>query len=95
MRYTAGMAGKVTLYVRDDDLWARARQASGPAGLSDLVQQCLRSFLDGGARAASPPSLLERARQLRDDADALVRAVESSPELGSRRQPSKRRRTSR
>ena len=88
------MAGKVTLYVRDDELWARARQASGPAGLSDLVQQCLRSFLDGGARAASPPTLLDRARQLRDDADALVRADEASAG-GPRRQPPKRRRTQR
>lgn len=88
------MAGKVTLYVRDDELWARARQVSGPAGLSELVQQCLRRWLDDGGRATSPPSLLERARQLRDDADALVQAVESDPELGrrSRKQPPARRR---
>ena len=88
------MAGKVTLYVRDDELWARAREVSGPAGLSELVQKCLRQWLDDGARATSPPSVLERARQLRDDADALVRAVESEPEPrpNSRtRQPRRRR----
>lgn len=89
------MAGKVTLYVRDDELWARARQVSGPAGLSELVQQCLRRCLDDGGHATSPPSLLERARQLRDDANALVQAVESDPDVGRqsrKRQPARRRR---
>ena len=70
------MPGKVTLYVRDDELWARARKVSGRAGLSDLVQQCLRHWLDRTAGPASPPSLLERARQIRDEADALVRVME-------------------
>jgi hypothetical protein len=91
------MAGKVTLYVRDSELWARAREVSGPAGLSDLVQQCLRQWLDAGARAATPPSLLERARHLRDDADALVRAVEEDDtqpgRRGPKRQPPRSRRT--
>jgi len=89
------MAGKVTLYVRDDELWERARRVSGPAGLSDLVQQSLRHWLDSGARAAAAPSLLERARQLRDYADALVRAVEAAPEPGRTRRTTVRRRTPR
>jgi len=89
------MAGKVTLYVRDEELWDRARTLSGPAGLSDLVQQALRQWLDRAGGSASPPSLLERARQLRDDADALVQAVEADPAAGrssAKRQPRPRRR---
>lgn len=71
------MAGKVTLYVRDDSLWRRARQSAGRGGLSELVQQCLRECLDRtDAASIPPPSLLERAQQLRHDADALVRAIE-------------------
>jgi hypothetical protein len=94
------MAGKVTLYVRDDKLWERARQVSGPAGLSELVQQCLRQWLEeeGGSRAASPPSLLERARQLRDHADALVRALEDDPAIAAaapKRRAARRRRPAR
>ena len=89
------MAGKVTLYVRDDELWERARRVSGPAGLSDLVQQSLRQWLDSGTSGASPPSLLERARQLRDYADALVRAVEAEPTAARTRRPAPRRRTPR
>jgi hypothetical protein len=70
------MPGKVTLYVRDEELWARAREASGAGGLSHLVQQCLRRWLDEGRVSAPVPSLLERARRLREDADALVRVLE-------------------
>ena len=93
--YSRAMAGKVTLYVRDEELWDRARTLSGPAGLSDLVQQALRQWLDRAGGSASPPSLLERARQLRDDADALVQAVEADPAAGrssAKRQPRPRRR---
>jgi hypothetical protein len=71
------MAGKVTLYVSDEDLWRRAREASGPGGLSNAVHECLRDWLERGDVSAPPPSLLELARRLRLDADALVRAVES------------------
>ena len=71
------MAGKVTLYVSDDDLWRRAREASGPGGLSNAVHQSLREWLERRDVNAPPPSLLELARRLRLDADALVRAVES------------------
>ena len=68
---------KVTLYVRDDELWQRARKVAGPGRLSALVHQCLRDFLDrADAASLSPPSVLERARQLRQDADALVRSLE-------------------
>jgi len=74
--YCARMAGKVTLYVRDDELWARARKLGGRAGLSELVQQCLRDWLDRGGGASVPPSPLERARRIRDEADALVRTME-------------------
>jgi len=71
---------KVTLYVRDDQLWQRAREAAGPGGLSALVHQCLRDFLDrAGAASLSPPSVLERARRLRQDADTLVRVLEQNP----------------
>jgi hypothetical protein len=70
------MAGKVTLYVRDEDLWQRAREASGASGLSALVQQCLQRWLEEGRVAAPAPSLLERARRLRQEADALVQVLE-------------------
>lgn len=73
-----GMAPpKVTLYVRDDELWQRAREVAGPGGLSALVHQCLRDVLDRADGASlSPPSVLERARHLRQDAEALVRSLE-------------------
>jgi hypothetical protein len=71
------MAGKVTLYVSDEDLWRRAREACGPGGLSNAVHECLRDWLERADVSAPPPSLLELARRLRLDADALVRAVES------------------
>jgi hypothetical protein len=74
------MAGKVTLYVRDEDLWERARQASGRGGLSDVVQQCLRRWLEESRMSAPAPSPLERARRLRDDAGTLVRALEHEGE---------------
>ncbi len=71
------MAGKVTLYVRDENLWERARSASGSGGLSDLVHQLLRQWLERPDVSASPPSLLERARDLQHHATALVRALEA------------------
>ena len=74
------MAAKVTLYVRDDDLWRRAREASGPGGLSKAVDDCLRHWLERADTTAPAPSLLERARRLRHDADALVRAVKEEQE---------------
>jgi len=83
------MASKVTLYVRDEELWARAREASGAGGLSDLVQQCLRRWLDEGRVSASAPSLLELAHRLRDEADSLVRGLEDEE------QPSRSPRTRR
>ena len=49
------MPGKVTLYVRDNDLWRRAREASGPGGLSDLVHRLLRQWLERPDVSASPP----------------------------------------
>ena len=70
------MASKVTLYVRDEDLWDRAREASGRGGLSDLVQQCLRRWLEEHRAEVPAPSVLERSRRLRQDADALVRVLE-------------------
>jgi hypothetical protein len=86
------MPGKVTLYVRDDDLWERARQASGPGGLSDLVHQSLRYWLDHVRDASPPPTPLERARRLRHDAGALVDALEQrTPAARERRQPTRRR----
>ena len=91
-RYTAqGMAGKVTLYVRDDDLWTRARRVSGPGGLSDLVQECLRQWLDRSAGSA-PPTMLERARRIRQDADALVHTLEESDTAHAGRRTARRRR---
>jgi hypothetical protein len=88
------MAGKVTLYVRDDDLWRRARQSAGRGGLSGLVQQCLRECLDrADAGSIPPPSPLERARQLRHDVDALVRVIEEqSPDSHPARPGRTRRR---
>ena len=85
------MAGKVTLYVRDDDLWRRARQASGPGGLSDMVHQLLREWLERPDVSASPPSLLERARGLQQDAAALVQAIEAEEPRRGPRSPRKRR----
>jgi hypothetical protein len=69
------MPGKVTLYVRDDELWSRARAWSGPGGLSELVDQCLRDFLDRRADAPEP-SVLERSRRLLAEAESLVSALE-------------------
>jgi hypothetical protein len=71
------MPGKVTLYVRDNDLWRRAREASGPGGLSDTVHQLLRQWLERPGVSASPPTPLERARGLQHDAGALVRTLEA------------------
>ena len=71
------MACKVTLYVRDEDLWRRAREAGGLNGLSALVEQCLRARLDrADVAAVSLPTVLERARRLRQEAEALVRHLE-------------------
>ena len=82
---------KVTLYVRDDQLWHRARDLAGPGGLSALVDQCLRDFLDReDAASLSRPSVLERARRLRQEAEALVRALESEVQLPPNR-PKRRR----
>jgi hypothetical protein len=84
------MAGKVTLYVSDEDLWRRAREACGPGGLSNAVHQCLRDWLERADVSAPPPSLLELARRLRLDAEALVQAVESQeprPRAPRRRRP--------
>jgi hypothetical protein len=88
------MAGKVTLYVRDDDLWTRARRVSGPGGLSDLVQESLRQWLDRSAGGA-PPTMLERARRIRQDADALVHTLEESETARAARRPPRRRRVAR
>jgi hypothetical protein len=88
------MAGKVTLYVRDEDLWRRAREASAPGGLSDLVHQLLRQWLERPDVSASPPSLLERARDLQHDAAALVRALEAD-EPRARPRPRRKRRSTR
>jgi hypothetical protein len=86
------MAGKVTLYVRDDDLWTRARRVGGPGGLSDLVQECLRQWLDRRGAGSAPPTVLERARRIRQDADALVRALEETDATRpGRRTPQRRR----
>jgi hypothetical protein len=84
------MAGKITLYIRDEDLWRRAREASGPGGLSNAVHECLRHWLDRPDVTAHPPSVLERARRLRQDAEVLVRALESGE---PRRAPSRKRRS--
>jgi hypothetical protein len=89
------MAAKVTLYVRDEDLWRRAREVSGPAGLSALVHQCLGAWLDRTGAAASEPSVFERARRLRRDADALVHAIEQEQQRPRSRASRSRRRPSR
>jgi hypothetical protein len=73
------MAGKVTLYVRDEDLWARAREATGPGGLSDLIHQLLRQWLERRDVSVSPPSPLEHARRVRHEAESLVQALEGNP----------------
>jgi hypothetical protein len=83
------VAGKITLYIRDEDLWRRARDASGPGGLSNAVHECLRQWLDRPEVTAQPPSILERARRLQKDAEALVKALESDDR---RRAPSRKRR---
>lgn len=85
------MPGKVTLYVRDEDLWRRAREASGPGGLSDLVHQLLRQWLERPDVSASAPTLLERARTLQHDAATLVRTLEAD-EARPRRRPQRKRR---
>jgi hypothetical protein len=87
------MAGKVTLYVRDDELWTRARSIGGPGGLSDLVQECLREWLDRAGAGGTTPTVLERARRLRHEADALVRALEEpgAAPRSRRRRPQRRR----
>jgi hypothetical protein len=74
------MAGKITLYVRDQTLWDRAKRASGRGGLSELVSESLRERLDRAM--ADSPSPLERARRLRQDADALVRLLEQQAPEG-------------
>jgi hypothetical protein len=84
------VAGKITLYIRDEDLWRRARDASGPGGLSNAVHECLRQWLDRPEVTAQPPSILERARRLQNDAEALVKALESDDR---RRAPSRKRRS--
>ena len=84
------VAGKITLYIRDEDLWRRARDASGPGGLSNAVHECLRQWLDRPEVTAQPPSILERARRLQKDAEALVKALESDDR---RRAPSRKRRS--
>jgi hypothetical protein len=84
------VAGKITLYIRDEDLWRRARDASGPGGLSNAVHECLRRWLDRPEVTAPPPSILERARRLQKDAEALVKALESDDR---RRTPSRKRRS--
>jgi hypothetical protein len=88
------MAGKVTLYVSDEDLWRRAREACGPGGLSNAVHQCLRDWLERGDVSAPPPSVLELARRLRLDAEALVRAIESgdAPRRATRKRRARHRR---
>jgi hypothetical protein len=86
------MAGKVTLYVRDDDLWARAREASGPGGLSELVQQALRYWLAHARDSAPPPTALERARRLSEEAGALVAALEARTSRKQARGTPRRRR---
>jgi hypothetical protein len=85
------MPGKVTLYVRDRDLWKRARDASGPGRLSDVVHQLLRGWLARTDVSTSPPTLLERARTLQHDAGALVRAVEAEMARPPRRPSGSRR----
>ena len=83
---------KVTLYVRDDELWQRARAVAGRGRLSALVHQCLRECLDrADAASLSPPSVLERAHQLRQDADALVRSLEQRAEEPPKRGTRQRR----
>jgi len=70
------MAGKITLYTRDDALWARARGAAGRGSLSEIVQRCLREYLDGPGVEADWQTPLERARRLRDDLDELIQSIE-------------------
>jgi hypothetical protein len=69
------MPGKVTLYVRNEELWSRARAWGGPGGLSELVDQSLREWLDRHADT-SEPSILERSRRLLAEAESLVAALE-------------------
>ena len=86
------MPGKVTLYVRDEDLWSRARAWSGPGGLSELVDQCLREWLDRHQAGGPEPTLLERARRLLAEAEALVAAAErqAAPPAARRTRASRR-----
>jgi hypothetical protein len=73
------MAGKVTLYVRDADLWRRAREVSGPGGLSDLVDRCLRRHQEQITTSDAHTSAVERARDISHAADALVTVYRRSP----------------
>jgi len=73
------VAGKVTLYVRDEQLWARARAAVGQGGLSHLVQESLRAWLERSDRKTTAPTPLERARRLLAEAEQLVRDLEARP----------------
>lgn len=80
--YSQWMPGKVTLYVRDEHLWSRARAWSGRGGLSEFVDQCLREWLDRQADTPEP-TVLERARRLLAEAEALVAAVERNAGVGA------------
>ena len=73
---TAPANRKVTLYIRDPDLWARARRVSGRGGLSDWVQRCLRRCLVPADDLTAQPSVLERARRLQQDMGELVHALQ-------------------
>jgi hypothetical protein len=44
--YTITMSDTRTLYVRDQDLWERARKLAGSQGLSSLVERAVRQYLD-------------------------------------------------
>src|SRR6266496_2388631 len=40
------MSATMTLYVRDEQLWRRARELGGPQGLSSLAERAIRQYLD-------------------------------------------------
>jgi hypothetical protein len=89
----SGPSAQSPLYIRDPDLWARARRVSGRGGLSDWVQHCLRRCLPADDRTA-PPSALERARRLQQDVGELVQAIEReerTPETSRARSTPRRR----